>query len=105
MSPRMSLPSQLHGPWLTIFLRASIRLRVPGPLVDLQRIDFPESLPESGGVVGYKVGAASPRSAAARAPDVAGPVAAESRVEDLVLISMFLTTSGRDGRERENTIC
>lgn len=62
---------------------SSIRSRVAGPLVHLERINLPVSLLERRRIVGHKVGAASLRRAAAGAPGVTGPVAAEGCVEDL----------------------
>jgi hypothetical protein len=52
-------------------------------LIHLERVDIPERVRKSAGVISDKAGAASLRSALAGAPNAAGPVAAEGNIEDL----------------------
>lgn len=64
-------------------------------LVHLERVDAPVGLGESGGVIlDVGVACAILGGTATRRPDVAGPVTAESNVEDLnvTLVKISLTT-------------
>jgi len=57
---------------------------IAAALVDLERVDGPVGVAEGGRVVGdVGVAVAGQGAAAAGAPDVSGPVAAEGGVEDL----------------------
>lgn len=105
MSPMLATTLRTHA-HVDTHIEINIQSR-PRLLIHLERVDIPERVRKSAGVISDKAGAASLRSALAGAPNAAGPVAAEGSIEDLEAnkSQRWTEQSKKESMKTRRTIC